>query len=174
MWRWGPEHDDDWLNKIYTSLDMNFISIKSMKWQSFLFSSRGIPNTPQHSDSHPCTALEIGKVSLFMVFPPSAQVVFPTLEVTKVLLFIVFETVPPLPRWCSSPSKLPKYRYLSCPLHAREPFPGTRALSRPFGLYRALEIMISRRARKKSTRKLNIGTFGLIIIIDMLSRNIEP
>ena len=34
-----------------------------------------------------------------------------TLEVTKVSLPIAF---PPLPRWVSTPSKLPKYCYLSC------------------------------------------------------------
>ena len=32
-WRRGSENDDDWLNKIDKSLDMNFISIKSMKWK---------------------------------------------------------------------------------------------------------------------------------------------
>ena len=40
---------------------MSFISIKThemkMWWnpQTFLFSSKGIPSTPRHTDSHPCT-----------------------------------------------------------------------------------------------------------------------
>ena len=32
FWRWGSTNDNDWLNKIYKSLDMIFISIKNMKW----------------------------------------------------------------------------------------------------------------------------------------------
>ena len=80
LWRWGPETYEDWLNKIYKSLDLNFISIKNMKWkfsnmykisfenikhfwnqetktknkETFHISSRGIPSTPQHFDSRPC------------------------------------------------------------------------------------------------------------------------
>ena len=33
FWRWGPANDKDWLNKVYKSLIMKFISIKNMKWQ---------------------------------------------------------------------------------------------------------------------------------------------
>ena len=29
LWRWGSGNDQDWLNKVYRSLDMNFISIKT-------------------------------------------------------------------------------------------------------------------------------------------------
>ena len=41
----------------------NFEHLKFWKFWSqemFLFSSKGIPNTPQHTDSHPCTRLPSG------------------------------------------------------------------------------------------------------------------
>ena len=50
-------------------------------------------------------------VALHRVLAP-AQLVFPALDVAKVSLFVVF---PLLPSWCSPPLKLPKCRYLSCP-----------------------------------------------------------
>ena len=53
-------------------------------------------------------ALAVTEVLLFLVAPP-AQVVLQALEVTAVSLFIVF---PPLPKWVSLPSELPTCRYL--------------------------------------------------------------
>ena len=57
-WRWGPGNDEKWSNEISKIMDMNFISMKK-PWNghlvTFVFSSKGIPSTPQHSDSHPCT-----------------------------------------------------------------------------------------------------------------------
>ena len=32
LWRWAPEHDEDPRRNFYKFLDMNFISIKNMKW----------------------------------------------------------------------------------------------------------------------------------------------
>ena len=54
FWRQTPNNDEDPRKTIFKSLDMNFIWIKNMKWPFaiFLLSSKGIPSTPQHSDSH--------------------------------------------------------------------------------------------------------------------------
>ena len=37
LWRWGPENDEDWFNKIYRSLDMHFISIKKHEMELLSF-----------------------------------------------------------------------------------------------------------------------------------------
>ena len=52
MWRWGPENDEDWLNKIYKILDMNFRSIKKHEMatcQLFYFQVRESPAPPLES-----------------------------------------------------------------------------------------------------------------------------
>ena len=57
----GHQKYEKWLNNISRIMDMDSISIKKHEmeiWQTlqtFLFSSKGIPSTPQHVDSHPCT-----------------------------------------------------------------------------------------------------------------------
>ena len=38
LWRWGLKNDWFSINKMYRSLDMNFISIKNMKWKFVNFS----------------------------------------------------------------------------------------------------------------------------------------
>ena len=58
LWRWAPEKDENWLNKISKAMDMNFIShLKTWNVHlvTFVLSSKGIPSTPQHTDPHPCS-----------------------------------------------------------------------------------------------------------------------
>ena len=45
LWRWAPENDEDPGKNIFKTLDMNFISIKNMRWKSanFCISSKGTP-----------------------------------------------------------------------------------------------------------------------------------
>ena len=52
LWSWAPENDENWLNKISKIMDMNFISIRNMKWKFinppnlFYFQVKGIPSNP--------------------------------------------------------------------------------------------------------------------------------
>ena len=64
LWRRGSENDRIWLNEISKILDLNFIYIKKtgngnlVNPTFFLFLSKWIPSTPQHTDSHPRTRPE--------------------------------------------------------------------------------------------------------------------